>query len=438
MDNSRWACANWSERLRVLSVGALKSLFVPGGIWLSGTVLLVYFGGLTRTLPGLTFLYYCVIIASLLLAWRFHSSRIFLSVLVIFLAQQAASFSAGQPSYIPATLLAVAVLVPLNFVLIAMMPEHGFSVDSVAPIALFLFVQSLTVAVFCGAAARVQQLSVPIAFPRYVMVVLVSAAIFLTVRFLLNRKPIESSLLWALGAFFLGLRYASVVPTSTAFWATSACILATGVIENSYLLAYHDELTTLPSRRAFNEAMHGLKPPYSIAVVDIDHFKRFNDTYGHDTGDEVLRMVAANLGRVTGGGQAYRCGGEEFNILFPGKTTAEVLPHLETLRSTVEKAEFRRRGQDRRRVARGPDRRNRRRTPKAGAKKRVAEGKPTSIFSVTISIGVAAGTAEKVSPHTVVESADKALYRAKESGRNRVETASSSPRRLPKRAAGIA
>ena len=101
------------------------------------------------------------------------------------------------------------------------------------------------------------------------------------------------------------------------------------IIENSYLLAYHDELTTLPSRRAFNDALLRLQDPYSIAVVDIDHFKRFNDTYGHDTGDQVLRLVAAGLSRVTGGGQAYRCGGEEFKILFPGKTTAEVVEHLE-------------------------------------------------------------------------------------------------------------
>ena len=98
------------------------------------------------------------------------------------------------------------------------------------------------------------------------------------------------------------------------------------MIENSYLLAYHDELTTLPSRRAFNDAMMRLQPPYSIAVVDIDHFKKFNDTYGHDTGDvQVLRLVASKLSLVTGGGNAYRCGGEEFTILFPGKRRDEVV-----------------------------------------------------------------------------------------------------------------
>jgi GGDEF domain-containing protein len=206
-------------------------------------------------------------------------------------------------------------------------------------------------------------------------------------------------------------------------------------------LAYHDELTTLPSRRAFNDALLRLKSPYSIAVVDIDHFKRFNDTYGHDTGDQVLRMVATNLGSVTGGGKAYRCGGEEFNILFPGKTTAEVLPHLEKLRVTVAKSEFRMRGNDRRQLPRGPDRRNQRnraRARKGDAIRRLAEGKPSSVLSVTISIGVATAAAERSSPETVLESADKALYRAKANGRNRVETAASPQRRVRTRAAGIA
>jgi diguanylate cyclase (GGDEF)-like protein len=429
--------------LRVLNSGTLKSLLVPGGVWLLGVLLLVYSGWLTLALPVLSFLYYCAIAGGMLLAWRFHSSRIFLSLLVVLMAQQGAAISAGQPPFIPVTLQALAVLVPVNFVLIAMMHERGFIVESVAPVVLFLFVQSLTVTVFCGAAVRVRSLSNPIALPRYAIVVIASAAIFLTVRFLLNRKPVDSALLWSLAAFFLALRSAAATRTSMAYWATSACILATAVIENSYLLAYHDELTTLPSRRAFNDALMRLKSPYSIAVVDIDHFKRFNDTYGHDTGDQVLRMVAANLGAVTGGGQAYRCGGEEFNILFPGKTTAEVQPHLEKLRETVARSEFRMRGnnKDRRQIPRGPDRRNQRKSArirKGDAIRRLAEGKPSSLLSVTISVGVATAATERSSPETVLESADKALYRAKANGRNRVETATSAPRRMRTKTAGIA
>lgn len=404
--------------------------------------LLVQSGWLTPALPALSFLYYCAIAGGVLLAWRFHSSRIFLALLVLFLAQQAATISCGQPPFVTATLAALAVLVPMNFVLIELMHERGFSLESVAPIVLFLFVQSLTMTVFCGAATRVRSLAFPVAIPRYAIIVLVATAIFLTIRFFLNRKPVDSALLWSLGAFFLALRSAPAGRTSVPYWATSACILAAAVIENSYLLAYHDELTTLPSRRSFNDAILRLKVPYSIAVIDIDHFKRFNDTYGHDTGDQVLRMVAANLARVTGGGQAYRCGGEEFNILFPGKTTADVLLHLEKLRQAVEQSEFRLRGNDRRQAPRGPDRRNQRtgaRRRKGDALRRLAQGKSPSGLSVTISIGVASATTEKSSPETVLESADKALYRAKANGRNRVETAAaSSPRRIRTKAAGIA
>ena len=377
----------------------------------------------------------------MLLAWRFHSSRVFLSLLVIFIAQQGASVAAGAPPYMPTTLPSLAVLVPIDFVLIAIMQERGFTVGSVAPVVLLLFVESLTVAVFSGAGLRAPRLQAPIVLPRYAIVVMTSAGIYLCVRFLLNRKPVDSALLWSLGTFFLALRSAPAARTSMAYWVCSACILGTAVIENSYLLAYHDELTTLPSRRAFNDALLGLKVPYSIAVVDIDHFKRFNDTYGHDTGDEVLRMVAGNLARVTGGGQAYRCGGEEFNILFPGKATADVLPHLEKLREKVEKAEFRLRSNERRQSPRGPDRRHKRSRSRSG-KHEVAGGTAQRELqlglSVTISIGVATSATDESSPEAVIKSADKALYRAKESGRNRVEATTSSTRRIRSKAAGIA
>ena len=128
------------------------------------------------------------------------------------------------------------------------------------------------------------------------------------------------------------------------------------MVENSYVLAYHDELTSLPARRAFNEALLGLQKPYTIGVVDIDHFKKFNDTYGHETGDQVLRMVAAKLARVSGGGQAFRVGGEEFAILFSGESLPEALPHLEILRMEIEASAFRvRGGQERRTVPHGTD-----------------------------------------------------------------------------------
>jgi GGDEF domain-containing protein len=203
-------------------------------------------------------------------------------------------------------------------------------------------------------------------------------------------------------------------------------------------------LTTLPSRRAFHDALLRLEAPYSIAMVDIDHFKRCNDTYGHDTGDQVLRMIATRLARVTGGGQAYRCGGEEFAILFPGKTTNDVLDHLEKLRADIESSTLRVRGPDRRQEARGPDRRNQRargRTQGQAIRQlaRVAPTPSTSNqLSVTASIGVASSKGENPSAAEVVRAADKALYRAKAAGRNRVESASAPRRRARSKTAGIA
>jgi diguanylate cyclase (GGDEF)-like protein len=268
-----------------------------------------------------------------------------------------------------------------------------------------------------------------------------AAGIFLLAWFFFTRKPVDSALLWSLSAFFLSLRFTGTTRISTLYSVTAACILAASIIENSYLLAYHDELTTLPSRRAFNDALLRLQAPYSIAVVDIDHFKRFNDTYGHDTGDQVLRLVAASLARVTGGGQAYRCGGEEFNILFAGKTTSEVVDHLEHLRATIESSEFRMRSGDRRQVPRGPDRRSERtrsRARKGDAIRQLAQESILPPLSVTISIGVATSVKEGSDPEHVLQAADKALYRAKANGRNRVETASSAHRRTRIKAAGIA
>ena len=292
-----------------------------------GVIALVSLGWLTLALPALSFLYYCAMAGGMLLAWRFHSSRIFVALCVLFMAESAIALWGGAQMPVLITAAdAVAVLVPLNFVLIALMHERGFTVQSLGPVSLFLFAEATVVAVLCRtaetglpSAAHPRHLGTSITLPNYTLVIFAAAAAFLLIRFLLIRKPVESALIWALSAFFLSLHFATNPRLATLYAATAACILFASVIESSYLLAYHDELTTLPSRRAFNDSMQRLQQPYSIAVVDIDHFKKFNDTYGHDTGDQVLRLVASNLARVTGGGRAYRCGGEEFNILFPGK-----------------------------------------------------------------------------------------------------------------------
>jgi len=419
---------------------------------LPAVALLVHSGWLTLPLPALSFLYYCAVVGGMLLAWRFHASRTFFALLVLFLAQQATStFGASHAAPGNAgwtALQAIAVLVPLDFLVIALMSERGFVVAGMAPIGLLLFVQSVMVAVLCRAdevspslPSRPPPSAVLVSLPGYTLYVLAAAGIILLVRTCVTRKATDGALVWSLAAFALSLDFVATARAATAYSAAAACILAIAIIENSYLMAYHDELTALPSRRAFNDALTRLEEPYSIAIADIDHFKRFNDTYGHDIGDQVLRLVASHLPRVTGGGRAYRCGGEEFAILFPGKTTSEVFDHLEQLRASVEAAEFRLRAGERRQVARGPDRRREGTHKSVRTKPEVrqfTEDRLKASLAVTISIGVANSSRGHSAPNVVLRAADQALYQAKANGRNRVEAASSNRRKPRTKAAGIA
>ena len=190
--------------------------------------------------------------------------------------------------------------------------------------------------------------------------------------------------------------------------ATCCLMICISIIMNSYDMAYTDELTGLPSRRALNQYMLSLGRKYTIAMMDIDHFKKFNDTHGHDVGDDVLRMVASKIGKVTGGGKAFRYGGEEFTVIFPRKKTHQVEAHLETLRKTIEHYEM---------VIRSKARPNGNHNKK-GPDKGDQDNKPKKTLSVTISIGIAERNSEHRSPGDVIKTADEALYRAKKKGRN--------------------
>lgn len=410
----------------------LRLLILPGGVLLGCAALLAHSNWVDLPAASLNFLSYCALIGGMLLAWRFHSSRIFLALLVVYLFQQAMPLLAPAHSraWSQSGVGALGLLLPVNFVLIGFMREQGFTMSSISPALLLLFVESTFVAVLAGGGqviARAHHVG-PLSLPTYVFVAFAVAALLLLARSFYSRKPSDIALFWSLSACFLSFYFHPVMRASSVYALAALSILAISVIETSYLFAYHDELTGLPSRRAFNEAFHFLQPPYSVAALDIDHFKSFNDTYGHDVGDQVLRLVASKLARVTGGGRAYRCGGEEFTILFPGKVTAEVVPHLEQLRIAIEGAQFHRRASERRQRPRGPDRRSvgsRNRTRKADAIRRLAQEHSPRSISVTVSIGVGTSSSGAADGQQILQAADKALYRAKANGRNRVEIATS-------------
>jgi diguanylate cyclase (GGDEF)-like protein len=433
----------------VLRNSAWKSLLLPQAALLAAVAVLFRLGWLTSVLPAVGFLNYALLVVGLLLAWRFHSSRAFFALLALLLAQEAIFFSSG--GHVPvagpgrAAFDAISLLLPLNFILISLMSESGLAMAQITPMATVLLVQSVSVAVFCrdnqATVAHTSHHAVSsLPLPDYAWMAFAAATLLLLIRFFWLRKPLDSGLLWSMAAFFVALHFGGVGRIATTYFAVAGFALSLSIVETSYLLAYHDELTSLPSRRAFNDFIGNLQVPYSVAMVDIDHFKRCNDTYGHDTGDQVLQLVASRLAAVTGGGQAFRCGGEEFAIVFRGRTTGDVVDHLERLRSRIEASSFlMRSGPDRRHTARGPDRRNLKGRAKAGhVIRRLANVQSTKQISVTVSIGVATGAEADAAPEAVIQAADKALYRAKSAGRNRIETEAAPRRAVRARAAGIA
>ena len=191
-------------------------------------------------------------------------------------------------------------------------------------------------------------------------------------------RPLDIGMASLVVAFFIACEWFSSPGAFSAFIAAAAILLLMALMQESHRLAFHDELTGLPGRSALEERLPGLGPVCAMAMIDVDHFKKFNDTHGHATGDQVLRLVAARLALVPGGGTAYRHGGEEFAVLFPGRSVDEVYGALEELHAAIEGYRMKVRSDDRPRDSdSGSQRRNDR------------DSSQYKVLSVTVSIGVA-------------------------------------------------
>lgn len=203
---------------------------------------------------------------------------------------------------------------------------------------------------------------------------------------------------------FFDVQYIS----STMFTLTGLLIIVYST-SASHQLAFTDSLTLIPSRRALDLDLKHMGRKFTIAMLDVDHFKKFNDTYGHDTGDDVLRMVAARIMKTQGGAKVYRFGGEEFTIVFKGKHCEECEEYLEATREAIAQYKMTLRDQDSR-----PD------DNKQGKKQRGTASSKNKTVSVTASFGVADSRSAR-NPLETIKLADDALYKAKKAGRNCVK-----------------
>ncbi|UTV29875.1 GGDEF domain-containing protein [Photobacterium atrarenae] len=253
--------------------------------------------------------------------------------------------------------------------------NYFYTLKSLSPLPLLLILLYLGTSLACGSAVLKRNLS--------------------------HDQSVFTCLLFA-GITFVTFQQAYI---SAVAFSLTGLILLLNLISCSHELAYIDPLTGIPGRRALETELKHLGRNYTLAMVDVDHFKAFNDTYGHKTGDDVLKLVARKMQQVKGSAEVYRYGGEEFTILFKGKDKQACIPHLEALRESIADYEMTLRQHD-----------TRPREDQQGRKKR---GKKTNqgTVQVTVSIGVADSFPD-THPTAVMKAADEALYQAKKAGRN--------------------
>ena len=377
-------------RLEPEFLSALRPAWVPVGI-LAASALLAWLVALPPSLDGLRSAGpYALLASGLGLAWWFNRGRAFVIV-----ASLLCAFAAYQLSY--RHLLDV--LVPLNVLLAMVLPERGVRYRAAYGWLALLGLEALLLAV-------APALSLPPLAGRVMFAAAFAAAVW---RAWPEFTPLQVGAGGALAAYYIAAEWVGAQGVHAAFMAAAGVILVVSLLEESHRLAFRDTLTGLPGRRALKERLRSLGHRYAIAMVVVDHFKNFNDTHGHDIGDQVLKLVGARLAEVGGGGIAFRYGGEEFSVLFPGAGLKDALPYLETLRISIE---------DYRMAVRAGDR------PKAekrGAQRR-GEGASEKHLSVTVSIGACAPSGGLRTPAQVIKAADEALYRAKQAGRNRLST----------------
>ncbi len=391
--------------------------FIPGGLVFIASLVCVHQNFLDPWLPQIEkLLPYFILGVGLLLGWRFHRSRLAFVILILMLSERALYYfgPGGLISTENEKIIfhSIALLLPINMALFYLVKERGLFNFAGLFRFLFILVQPLILYfllrdnpdIFNYLNHKFVDLPLLDKFnvPQAVLFLYTGIFLLFFIGTLFSTKPVLRGFFWSLAAIAAALHAVNTGSGATIYFSTAGLIIILSVIETAYAMAYHDELTGLPARRSLNTTMLTLGRRYTIAMLDIDFFKKFNDRYGHDVGDQVLCMVASHIRRVGGGGKPFRYGGEEFTIVFPGKSKSDVILYLENLRQSIAGAQFGLRGKNR---------------PKKTPKKRTRKKNPKTV-SVTVSIGAAEPGRNLSKTAEVIKAADQALYRAKKKGRN--------------------
>lgn len=216
---------------------------------------------------------------------------------------------------------------------------------------------------------------------------------------------IERAFCWALITVFYGLALSRIGPESSIYFSTAGLIFIISVIENYYREGFQDEITGLPTGKTMRAILSRLNTGYTVAMIEVDNFKRLRDNHGRRVSKQILRSVGEKLTCVTGRGEPFHYAGVLFAVVFPGTFLKDTLPHMEELRQLIKKP--------------GPirhDEKSPRRKPKKLRRIEILANK----VPVTVSIGVAERSDVGMSALQAIKQAEKALLTAKNEGGDRM------------------
>ena len=323
---------------------ALMRLLLPVALVGAALWLRVFIDNLgTETRVVLTYLPYLLCATALFLAYQFNRCRPLLATLGLgvfyWLVQNQLQVSLSQPEA-GRLYLAVSLGVPMLCLYLLLVPETGIlNLQGLIVSLLFLFLALACVQLAAwlpgsSEAAAEYYRARPaegyvLSYGATLLMALVLAVGMVLV--VLRNEETEAALLGVLVTLYLTMALLQLKDISIVMCVAGGLCLVWGLLRNTHAMAYRDDLTGLLGRRALGEGLDRLGRSYCIAMLDVDHFKKFNDTHGHDVGDEVLRMVSSHISRVDGG-TAYRYGGEEFCVVFPRRSVEEAAAALDVVR----------------------------------------------------------------------------------------------------------
>jgi diguanylate cyclase (GGDEF)-like protein len=402
----------WKSLLAILFPGGLIFLIAIGFLRPQGLPL-----WLQQPIAALP---YIVLAFGLIFGWYFSSSRMILSLLVLALADRALLLlpTAGVDQEIESqTIVAItAFLVPLNLLAFSILKEDSLSTFRGVMRVVLVLVQPFLLLWLCLPDQQVLASSftreyIPSRYmewtlvPQPALLAFAIAGLLHVIRFALNRDPLEGGAIWALCAIFMAYHASRYGWQPTNFFMTAGLILFITLLQSFYRQTYRDELTGIPGRLAYDEAIGQLGKRFSVAVIGIDQLTQYANIHGKSVSVQILKLAAPRIQAACSDGQIFRTTGEEFTVLFPGKSVTDTMGTLDIIRKSVETIGLFLRGRDRVWEQRG--------TQEAGSRDRA--------LPITLSIGVGEKLIDSATLTLVIKSAYRGLYEAKGVGGNVVK-----------------